>query len=430
MKRLLSATAVLFLAPLAPGQSRVVAVDVDNVIHPITIDIIDHALTQARDQHADLVLIRLNTPGGLVEATREIVGKIVDSEVPVVAYVTPSGARAASAGFFLLEAADVAAMAPGTNTGAASVVMLGSEMDPVMRKKVENDTTAALRTIVEKRGRNVELAEKTVIEAVAFTEKEALENNLIDLVADGQQDLLAKLNGREVRRFHGGTVKLALEAPEVIDYRRTVRERFIQAIANPNIAFIILILGAAGIYLEFSSPGLILPGVAGGILVLLGLSALSVLPINWIGVALLVGAIGLFILEAKIVSHGILAVGGTVAMVLGALLLVEGPPEVRIQLPTALGVALPFALITMFLVTQVIRARRSKVVTGSAGMVGEIGTAHTALQPAGRVFVHGEFWDAVSSAPAEAGVPVKVTGVDGLKLRVEPAPPEGGRNHV
>ena len=181
MKRLLSATAVLFLAPLAPGQSRVVAVDVDNVIHPITIDIIDHALTQARDQHADLVLIRLNTPGGLVEATREIVGKIVDSEVPVVAYVTPSGARAASAGFFLLEAADVAAMAPGTNTGAASVVMLGSEMDPVMRKKVENDTTAALRTIVEKRGRNVELAEKTVIEAVAFTEKEALENNLIDL---------------------------------------------------------------------------------------------------------------------------------------------------------------------------------------------------------------------------------------------------------
>ena len=430
MKRFLSGTAALFLAPLALGQSKVVAVDVDNIIHPITVEIIDHALAQAREQHADLVLIRLNTPGGLVDATRDIVGKIVDSPVPVVSFVTPSGARAASAGFFLLEAADVAAMAPGTNTGASSVVMMGGEMDPVMRKKVENDTSAALRTIVQTRGRNVELAEKTVLEAKAFTEKEALDDHLIDLVADGEQDLFTKLNGREVRRFHGGTVKLSLQSPEVVAYQRTIRERFIQAIANPNIAFIILILGAAGIYLEFSSPGLILPGVAGGILVLLGLSALSVLPINWIGVALLVGAIGLFILEAKIASHGILAVGGTVSMVLGALLLVNGPPEVRIHLPTALGVALPFALITMFLVTQVVRARRSKVVTGSAGMVGELGMAHTALEPAGRVFVHGEFWDAVSSVPAEAGAPVKITGVDGLKLRVEPVPPQGGGNHV
>ncbi len=430
MQRTLFAAAALLAGPLALAQSTVVAVDIDNVIHPITVEILDSALADAREQNADLILLRLNTPGGLLDSTREITERIVSSDIPVVTYVTPSGGRAASAGFFILVAGDVAAMAPGTNTGAASPVLMGQEMDPVMRSKVENDTAAALRTIVEKRGRNVELAEKAVMEAEAFTEKEALDNNLIDLVVPSEEELFQQLNGREIERFSGETQTLALDAPRVVDYKLTTRQSFIAAIANPNIAFIILVLGALGVYVEFSSPGMIVPGVAGGILVLLGLSALSVLPINWIGVALLLLAVALFVMEGFVASHGVLAIGGAVSMVLGALLLVDGPPSVQIRLSTAIAVTLPFALISAFLVTLIVQARKNKVVTGTAGMVGGFGLAHTALSPAGRVFVHGEYWEAVSSTPVEAGSRVKIIKVDGLKLNVEPESPEGRENNA
>lgn len=426
LRRLLPLAAALLYVGAAFAQSRVVAVTLDGVIHPITAEIVGRALDQAQRENAKLVLVRLNTPGGLLDATRQIVEKIVASPVPVVAYVTPSGGRAASAGFFILQAADVAAMAPGTNTGAASPVLLGGKMDPVMRRKAENDASASLRTIVQKRSRNIELAEKTVLEAKAFTEKEALDNNLIELVAASENDLLNKLNGREITRFNGARQTLQLPAPQVIEYQKTTREKLISAIADPNIAFILLILGALGIYVEFSAPGLIVPGVAGAILVLLGMSALSVLPINWVGVALLVLAVALFVLEAKFASHGILGIGGAVAMVLGALMLVEGPPEVRIRLGTAIGVTLPFAAITIFLVALVIRARSSKVVTGSAGMIGETGSAYTAMNPSGKVFVHGEYWDAISSTPVEAGARVQVTAVDGLTLQVRPAGADSG----
>jgi membrane-bound serine protease (ClpP class) len=316
-------------------------------------------------------------------------------------------------------------MAPGTRTGAAAPVLMGQQMDPVMRRKVESDASAALRSVVAKRGRNSELAEKAVIEARAFTEKEALDNNLIELIAATEAELLAKLDGRTVTRIDGVTTQLRLAGAEVIEYRKTTRERFVSAIADPNLAFVILILGALGIYVEFSSPGLILPGVAGGILVLLGLSALSVLPINWLGVALLVLAVALFILEANFASHGILGAGGAVAMVLGALLLVEGPPELQIRLGTAIGVTLPFAGITVFLLTLIIKARRAKVVTGSEGLIGELGTVQTELNPDGRVFVHGELWDAESAVPLAAGSRVRVTKIDGLRLSVEPAAKEG-----
>jgi membrane-bound serine protease (ClpP class) len=412
------------VAGLGAAESRVVAVSVDGVVHPITDEIIGNALAQAEIEGAGAVLIRLNTPGGILDATSAITEKIVASPVPVITYVTPSGGHAASAGFFILQAGDIAAMAPGTRTGAASPVLMGQEMDPVMRRKVENDTSAALRSVVEKRGRNSELAEKTVLEAKAFTETEALESNLIELIAASESDLFKALDGREIVRFNGDTQVLELASPQVIEYQLTTRESFVSAIADPNIAFIILILGALGIYIEFSSPGLIAPGVAGGILVLLGLSALSVLPINWIGVALLVLAVVLFILEANFASHGILSVGGSVAMVLGALLLVEGPPEMRIRLGTALGVTLPFAAITVFLLTLIIRARSAKVVTGSAGMIGELGVAYTELNLEGRVFVHGEYWDAVAAAPVAAGVRIAVKEVDGLKLKVEPVQEE------
>lgn len=406
----------------AGAAPRVVAVTVDGMIGPITVEIIGHALDQAAQQNASAVLLRLNTPGGLMDSSREITSRIVAAHVPVIAYVTPSGGRAASAGFFLLEAADVAAMAPGTNTGASSPVLLGQEMDPVMRKKVENDASAWLRSIVSKRGRNADLAEKTIREARAFPEKEAQEERLIDVIAPDEPQLLAMLEGREVTRFDGRTEMLHTAGAEVAEYRRSARESIIDSVADPNVGFILLALGALGIYAEFTSPGLIFPGVLGGIMALLGLSSLAVLPINWIGAALLILGATLFVLETKFTSHGVLGIGGTIAMVLGALLLVNGPPEISIHLSTALSVCIPFALITMFLMTLVVRARRGKAIMSNGGLLDEIGEARTPLAPAGKVFVHGEYWDAESSAPVEAGTPVRVVGIEGFKLRVEPKP--------
>ena len=409
---------------VAAGQQpapRVVAVSVDGVVHPVTVEIINHAIEQARTEHAAFLLIRLNTPGGLLEATRQIIQELSASPVPVITYVTPSGARAASAGFFLLEAGDIAAMAPGTNTGAASPVLLGQQMEETMRKKVENDAAALLRSMTTQRGRNSQLAEQAVREAKAFTQKEALDEKLIDLIAADEQQLFKQLDGREITRWDGSKQVLHVAGAEVVEAHTTLREKLVSAIADPNIAFILLVLGALGIYVEFSSPGLIFAGVAGGILVLLGLSGLSILPINWVGVALLILAVVLFVLEAKFTSHGVLGIGATVSMVLGAVLLVNGPPEMRIHLGTAISVAIPFALITMFLVSIVIQARRNKVLTGPSGMIGEMGVARTALEPEGQVLVRGEYWDAVADQSIAEGSRVRVKAMAGMKLLVEPA---------
>lgn len=411
----------LFLADGARASPRVISVDIDGVVHPVTVEIVRHAIQQAQRENAELVLIRLNTPGGLMEAMRQTIEHIVASPVPVATYVAPSGGRAASAGFFLLLSADVAAMAPGTNTGAATPVMVGREMDPTLKKKVESDAAASLRAIADKRGRNAALAEKAVLESQSFTEKEALDNKLIELVANDTAHLLTQLDGREIVSFDGTKRTLRLTGATVADYQLTTREQFMKAISDPNIALVLLVLGALGVYIEFTSPGLIIPGVAGGIMVLLGLSALAVFPINWIGVALLVLALVLFFLEANFASGGILGVGGAVSMVLGAVLLIDSPiPEVQIRLGTALALAIPFTVITVFLLSLVIRARSAKVATGEQGMVGEVGVAHVALKPSGRVFVHGELWDAVSSSPVEEGARVRVIKVDGLRLKVEP----------
>jgi len=421
-KRLcLAALAATGLVPnVRAAAPKVIVVDIDGMIHPITVDLLTHALDQAASQNAAAVLLRLNTPGGLLDATRQMNEKIVASRVPVIAYVTPSGGRAASAGFFILQAADIAAMAPGTNTGASSPVALGGQMDETMRHKVENDASAWLRSTVEKRGHNVELAETTIREAKAFTEKESLDQHLIDLIAPSQQKLLEALDGREITRFDGRKEVLRLSGAEVVPYELTLRERVVGSIADPNVGFILLVVGALGLYVEFNSPGLIIAGVGGGILLLLGLSSLAVLPLNWVGVALLLLGAALFILEAHFTSHGVLGAGGTVAMVLGALMLIDGPPEMRIHLVTALAVSIPFALITMFLLTLALRARRNKSLMGGEGMIDEIGQARTALAPVGKVFVHGEYWDAESSSPVESGAEVRVVAVEGMKLRVEP----------
>jgi membrane-bound serine protease (ClpP class) len=414
-------------ATLMAAAPRVLIVDVDGMIHPVTVDILSRAIQQAKQEDAALIVVRLNTPGGLMDAMRESIEKIVASPMPVVTYVAPSGARAASAGFFILEAGDVAAMAPGTNTGAAHPVMIGGEMDAVMKQKVENDAAASLRSIVGKRGRNSELAEKAVRESQSFTDKEALDNHLIELVARDDRDLLEKLDGREIARLDGTRQVLHTRGATLEVYQRTLRQRIVSAIADPNIALVLLVLGALGIYMEFTSPGLIVPGILGAILALLGLSAISVLPINWLGAALLLLAFALFILEAKFATHGILGTGGALSMVLGAVMLIDSPaPEMRVHLSTAIALALPFSLITMLLLSLVLRARRNKVVTGPEGMVGEIGTALTPLAPDGKVLVRGEYWNAVSPAAVAAGVRIRVTAIDRLKLTVEAAPPRNG----
>ena len=417
----ISAGLVAFALQLAAvAGPKVIAVNLDGVIHPITAEIVNRAIQQAGRDNAAALLLRLNTPGGLLDATRQLDQALLKSPVPVITFVTPSGGRAASAGFFILEAGDVAAMAPGTNTGAASPVLLNQEMDKVMRAKVENDSAAMLRTMMANRGRNVTVAETTVREAKSFTEREALDNHLIDLISPDERTLLTALQGREITRFDGKKVRLELAGAEVVEYEETFRERVISAIADPNLGFILLIAGALGLYVEFSSPGLVFPGVMGAISLLLGLSSLSVLPINWVGVALLVLSLAFFVAEAKFATHGVLGIGGTVAMIFGAVLLVDAPPALRIHWATAIAVAVPFALITMFLVTLVLRARRNKVVTGQQGMIAEIGEARTALDPRGKVFVHGEYWDAESAVPVDAGTRVRVTDVDGLVLKVEP----------
>src|SRR6266567_1603167 len=387
----------LLLTRISYGSPKVVAVNVNGIIHPVTVEIVSRAIDQAKRENADAVLVRINTPGGLMDAMRETVEKIVASPVPVIVYVTPSGGRAASAGFFLLEAGDIAVMAPSTNAGAAHPVLLSGQMDPEMKRKVENDASASLRSLAQKRGRNSALAEKAVMESKSFTEKEALDDHLIERIARDEQDLFAQLDGREVVRFDGRKQTLRLAGAEVVLYQPNLRERIISAVADPNIALILIVLGALGIYAEFSSPGLIAPGIAGAISVLLGLSALSVLPINWAGVALLILAFTLFALEVKLASHGVLGLGGAVAMVLGAVMLINSPqPEMRIRWSTAISLALPFSAITVFLLSLAMRARHNKVVTGSAGMLGEPGVAVTEPAPSGKVKVRGEYWDAIA----------------------------------
>jgi membrane-bound serine protease (ClpP class) len=411
------------LAQAISAAPKVIAVDVDGMVHPITVEIVGSAIDRAKQQNATLILIRLNTPGGLMDAMRETIEKIVSSPIPVVTMVTPSGGRAASAGFFILEAGDVAVMASGTNTGAAHPVALNGEMDEVMKLKVENDAAAYMRSITTKRGRNSSLAETAVRESKSFTDREALDQHLIDMVVANEQQLLTVLDGREITRFDGSRQTLHTAGATIEIYQRSLRQRIVSAIADPNIALVLLVLGALLIYVEFSHPGLIAPGVVGSILALLGLSAISVLPISWLGVALLLLAFALFALEVKLASHGILGAGGAVAMVLGAVMLIDtAQPEMRIHWLTAVSLALPFSAITVFLLSLAVRARRNKVVTGREGMIGETGAAVTELRPDGKVFVHGEYWDAVAAEPVPQGARVTVTGIERLKLTVVPSP--------
>jgi membrane-bound serine protease (ClpP class) len=405
-----------------PAPAEVLKIVVNDTIQPVTDEYIGRALAEAQRNKDQAVLIELSTPGGLVDSTREIINKIVESPVPVIIYVTPSGSRAASAGFFILEAADIAAMAPGTNTGAAHPVMFGGgKIDEVMKQKIENDSAALMRSVAGKRGRNVEIAESAVRESKSFTEEEALKNHLIDIVASSEQELFQQIQGKTFKRFNGQELKLDLVGQVVRPYEMTLKQKILSFIMDPNIAFILLAIGALALYAEFNHPGAILPGTVGVIFILLAAFALNLLPVRHAALAMIVGAFILFALEAKFATHGILGIGGVVLLTLGALLLVDAPiPEMRVRLVTALAVSVPVGLITVFLMGIALKARRNKVVTGAQGLVGEVGIARTALSPYGKVFVHGEIWDAVASTPIPAGQSVVVCGIEGLQLTVDP----------
>jgi membrane-bound serine protease (ClpP class) len=410
----------LFLATCA--RADVLKIVVDDTIHPVVVERVDRALEEAKRTHADALLIEISTPGGLMTSMEEIIHKILDAPIPVIIYVTPSGNGASSAGFFILEAADVAAMAPGTNTGAAHPVRGdGGTMDPVMKEKLENYAASLMRSYVSKRGRNVEVAESAVRQSKSFTADEALAQHLVDYIAKDDADLFQQLEGKTITRFNGEKVMLHLAGKGIRLYDESLRERTLSWLMNPTLAALLLSFGLMALYIEFNHPGAIVPGVIGFIALLLALFALQMLPIRYEALVLVVGGFVLFALEAKMQSHGILTTGGIFMLIVGLLLLVNGPiPEMRIHLWAAISIALPLGLITAFLMSIAIRARRNKVVTGEQGLVGETGVVVAALVPAGKVLLRGALWNAVAPFNVEAGQQVVVRNIENLVLHVEP----------
>src|SRR5579863_5364905 len=416
----------------AASSAEVLKIVVNDSIHPITDEYIGRAIAEAERNKDQALLIEINTPGGLLESTRDIIEKILASTVPVIIYVTPSGSRAASAGFFILESADVAAMAPGTNTGAAHPVTLGGgKMDDTMKEKIENDSAALMRSVVSKRGRNVEIAETAVRQSKSFTDQEALSQKLVDYVAPSEDDLFKQLQGKQVKRFNGETITLNLVGEPVRPFGMTLKQHILAYLMDPNVAFILLAVGALALYAEFNHPGAVVPGTVGIVFILVAIFALNLLPTRFAAVVLIFASFILFALEAKFAAHGVLAIGGIVTLTLGGLLLVDSPlPEMRVHLLTALAVSIPLGIITVFLMSIALKARANKVVTGMQGLIGEIGLTQSALSPQGKVFVHGELWDAIASANVPAGQRVVVRQVKGLQLSVDPDPSTEQTTHA
>jgi membrane-bound serine protease (ClpP class) len=411
-----------FLAASLTCSADVVKIVVDDTIHPLVVERIGRAIDDAKATHASAILIELRTPGGLYDSTREIIHEILDSPVPVIIYVTPTGSNAASAGFFILESADVAAMAPGTNTGAAHPILgSGATMDPVLKEKIENDAAAFMRSYSSKRGRNAEVAESAIRQSKSFSVDEALSQHLIDYVAKDENDLMRQLDGKTITRFDGSKVTLHLAGQSIRLRDMTVRERILSGLMDPNLTFLLFSIGMLAIYAEFNHPGAVIPGVIGFIAVLLALFAFHLLPTSYAAIVMIMGAFVLFALEAKFQTHGVLGIGGIAIMVLGALLLVDSPiPEMRVKWLTALSVSIPLGLITIFLMSIAIRARQNKIATGEQGMVGEIGVVQAPLTPLGKVFVHGEIWNATSPSSVGIGQAVVVRSVRDMVLQVEP----------
>jgi membrane-bound serine protease (ClpP class) len=405
--------------------------EVDGIIHPVAAQHVARAIREADAAGAALLVIRLDTPGGLVDSTRAINAGIIAARTPVCVYVGPSGTRAASAGFLITIAADVAAMAPGTHIGAAHPVSgSGEKLDETMAKKAASDVAADARAIAAHRGRNVELAQAAVVESRSFTEREALEAKpaLIDLVAVGVDDLLTKLDGRAVTRWDGTQTTLRTAGADVRRIEMTWGQRLLSAIAHPQVAYLLFSLGTLGLTIELWNPGSILPGVVGGVCLLLAFFAFSILPVNYAGLALILFGLMLLMLEIKVTSFGLLAAGGVVSLLFGSLMLIDSPlPELQLGLRFVLPIVLGMSVVMLFLVRLAVAAQLQRSVTGPSGMLGEVGRALTAIPPggAGRVATHGEIWTATAEEPIAEGDEVRVAAVDGLRLTVRRARPGG-----
>lgn len=405
--------------PLAAraGTGEVYVVEVSGTINPGLSEYVIRSMEKASREGAACVVIQLDTPGGLALSMRSIVMAILASEIPVVVYVSPSGARAASAGVMVTLSADIAAMAPGTNIGAAHPVNLGQkEMDKVMAEKVVNDMVAYTKSIAEKRGRNSEWAEKAIRESVSVTEKEALKLKVIDLIAEDLDDLIEKIDGRELKEK--GT--LHTKGVMRVVLKESLRDKILKTLSDPNIAYLLMMIGMAGLYFELSHPGAIFPGVIGAISLILAFFAFQTLPVNYAGILLIALALILFILEMKVASYGLLSLGGIVSLFLGSLMLFEGGapglrPSWRVLIPTVIMVSGFFVVVAGL----VFRSQISKPRTGDKGLIGEVGVVKERLAPVGKVFVHGELWNAEAPEPIEAGTKVRVVGVDQLVLKVE-----------
>jgi membrane-bound serine protease (ClpP class) len=419
------ALAVPLVCGAAPQRPLVEAATVDAIIHPVTSEFMRSVIARADADHAALVVFTLQTPGGLLDSTRDINNAIIHAKTPIAVFVGPSGNRAASAGFLITMAADIAAMAPGTHIGAAHPVSGdGAKLDDVEAKKLASDTAAYARTLSASRGRNVPLAEQAVTESRSFTEREAISASppLIDLIANDVPDLVRKLDGHTVKRFNGAPETLHLTNAQVQTIEMTLGQKILSAVAHPQIAYLLLTLGTLGLTIEMWSPGAILPGVAGGIMLLLAFFALQVLPVSYAAVALILLGFALLVLEVKVTSHGLLAVGGIAALLFGSTMLIDSPlPELQIGLRVILPVTLTLSGIMLFLAALAVRAQRQPAVTGESGMLQSIGEALTPIAPGGtgRVSTHGEIWTATTAESIQAGERVVVTGISGLVLTVK-----------
>jgi membrane-bound serine protease (ClpP class) len=405
----------------AAQQPVVEKLILDETIQPVSAGMLDRAISRANSTNAAALLIQIDTPGGLVSSMRTMAGAILSSRIPVIIYVAPAGARAGSAGFFLLEAADIAAMAPGTNAGAAHVVFEGGKPDETLSQKIENDAEAFMRSYVLRRNRNTEAAIAAVASSKSYTAEEALNQHLIDIIAASDTELLNAIDGRQITRMDGTKQILHTKNARIELMQPTLRENLLSWLVNPNIALLLLVGGALLIYLEFNTPGTIVPGALGTLMVLLGIFALDLLPIRFTAVMLLVAAFGLMLLEAKFGGHGVLAITGIACLTFGALTLIAAPiPELRINPWVAVGVSLGFGAITVFLVRLALKARRMKSRLGVDALVGSEASAMEPLAPEGHVLVEGEIWRAVASEPVPAGTKLRVTGHEQYLLRVAP----------
>ena len=395
-------------------------IKVDGVINPATAHYMIESITKAEEDNAEAIIIQLDTPGGLMESMRITVKKILSAKVPVIVYVAPAGSRAASAGVFITLAAHIAVMAPTTHMGAAHPVQMGEKkVDKTMMEKILNDTVAYIKSIARKRGRNEIWAEKTVRESVSITEKEALKLHMIDFISNDVDQLLSQIDKREIK-LDGKTKVLKTKGIKIKVLPMSFRYRFLDKISNPNIAYILLLLGIYGIFFELSNPGAIFPGVVGGIFLILAFFALQMLPINYAGLALILLGVIFFIAEIKVISHGLLAVGGTISVLIGSVMLIENPTQyLRISWSVILPAVIFTAIFFLFALSMAIRAHRKKPTTGKEGLVGEKGEARTDIMPEGQVFLHGEIWNAISDESIKKGEMVKVVSTEGLKIKVE-----------